>query len=96
MSRKVPSQVRIRTGEGNEHRYDAIVDAKQALGETNNTSAVVGACEHARQDVQAKRKAMKYLEQRLTPQELEKVADLLSTRELPIDYSRPRTSIGSK
>ena len=76
----VPSQVRIRTGDGNEHRYDTIQEAKAVFDEGNNTAAILAACRHARHDRRAKRKALDHPD--MTPE----LAEILSTPLMKLQY----------
>ncbi|WP_425494276.1 DUF7692 domain-containing protein [Natronoglomus mannanivorans] len=77
---EVPSQVRIRTDDGNEHRYDTIQEAKAVFNEGNNTAAILAACRHARHDLRAKQRALNH------PDMTEDLAEVLSTPLMNLEY----------
>jgi acyl-CoA synthetase (AMP-forming)/AMP-acid ligase II len=66
------------------HRYQSILDARDALDVGNNTDALLAACDHAQQDVEAKREAMKYLRQHVPMKHVEEIAQLLSTSQMKV------------
>lgn len=72
--------MRIRTDGDKAHRLDAIESAKDALDETTKTGAVLAACEHARLDRAAKERALDH------PDMTEELAEVLSTRSMPLQY----------
>ena len=81
--------MRIRTDGEFEYRKDAIESAKQALDETTNTGAVIGACEFTR-------KMRRNLEQVVShPDMTPELAELLSTAQIPVEY-RIETTVGTK
>jgi hypothetical protein len=82
--RDVPTQVRVRTDPDDDlaHRYDAIQQAREALGKGNKTDAVVAACEHAHRDRANKQRALEYLAEHATGEVVQEVADILSTPHL--------------
>ena len=80
--------MRIRTDGEFEHRKDAIESAKQALNETTNTGAIIGACEFTRKMRRNLECAIDHPD--MTPE----LAELLSTAQLPVDY-RIEASVGS-
>jgi hypothetical protein len=84
--RSIPNRVSVRTdpNDGNAHRFETIMTAKDVLDETSNTKAILGACRHVDSDVASKRLALDYLADRLSPTELAEVADLLATPHVPI------------
>lgn len=98
MSDDIPKQVRVRTDPDDDlgHRYETILDAKYALGETNNTDAILAACDHAQQDVNAKRDALEYLAQHVPAKHVEEVAERLSTRQVPLDFGTTWTLGGDE
>ena len=71
---------RIRTDDGNEHRYDTIQDAKEVFGEGNNTAAIIAACRHVRYDLRVIRRALNHLD--MTPE----IATVLSTPLMQLEY----------
>ena len=79
--------MRIRTDGEFEHRKDAIESAKQALDETTNTGAVLGACEFTWKMRQNLEHAVDHPD--MTPE----LAELLSTNQIPVDY-RIESSVG--
>ena len=72
--------MRIRTDGEFEYRKDAIESAKQALDETTNTGAVLGACEFTRKMRRNLERAVDHPD--MTPE----LAELLSTNQIPVDY----------
>ncbi len=86
MADDIPSYVKVRTNPDDDlaHRYATIEDAKDALDEGNKTDAILAACDHAQQDVEAKRAALEYLAQHVPPKHVEEVADRLSTRQVQL------------
>lgn len=83
----IPSQVRIRTdpADGHAHRYDVIQDAKDVFGAGNNTDAIIAACEHARRDLEAKERALEWMDKNLTGDEQSELMELLSTPEMTLE-----------
>lgn len=73
------------------HRRATIEDAQDALGASSMTAGVLAACDHAASDVQNKRRALAYLETHVAGEHVRKVADLLSTRHVPITYTATTT-----
>lgn len=84
-----PTQVRVRTdpADGYGHRYDAIQEAKGVFSVGNNTDAIVLACDHAREDRNAKRAALETLAKNADPELVAAVADELSTSALPLSVT---------
>jgi len=82
MSEDTPSSVRIRTGDGNEHRYYAIEDAA-AFYDCNRSDAVARACDA----VPAVARAVQDVLERedLTTRQKREIAETLSTRGLSFD-----------
>lgn len=82
----IPNRIAIRTDpdEGYAHRFETIEGARNELDVTSKTKAVLGACDHVRQDRRAKESTLAYLSDKLTPQELAEVTDRLSTTEMPL------------
>jgi hypothetical protein len=78
--------VEIRTSGDHAHRRDTIEAAQDALGESSMTKGVLAACEHTQMDVKRKRRALEYLEAHVAGEHVEKVAGLLSTHHVPIEY----------
>lgn len=72
--------MRIRTDGDYAHRLDVIEAAMDALGENTKTTAVLSACEHARQDRKAKAKALAHPD--MTPE----LAEILSTSVLQLTF----------
>jgi len=82
MGEDTPSSVRIRTGDGNEHRYYAIEDAA-TFYDCNRSDAVARACDA----VPAVARAVQEVLERddLTTRQKREIADTLSTRGLSFD-----------
>lgn len=77
MQQDTPSQVRIRTGDGNEHRYEAI-ERTADFYNCNKTKAVVAVCEDVPGLVAA---AWAVLDgEDLTTEQRREIAETLSTR----------------
>lgn len=85
--------MRIRTDGDYAHRKDVIEEAADVLDENTNTAAVIAACDHARQDVKAKRDALEYLARHVSPDVAAEVADRLSTSAVSLEYSPPEASV---
>lgn len=85
----VPNRVSVRTDPdaGYAKRYKTLHDAEHALRETSKTKAILAACRHVDADRRGKRRALEYLVDRLSPQELAKVCRRLSTSELQLDVA---------
>jgi hypothetical protein len=77
MQQDTPSQVRIRTGDGNEHRYEAIERAADFY-DCNKTKAVVAACEDVPNLAAAAREILSRND--LTLQQRKEMAETLSSR----------------
>ena len=84
MQQDTPSQVRIRTGDGNEHRYEAIERAADFY-ECNKTKAVVAACEDVPDLVAAAQTVLS--REDLTTEQRQEIAKTLSTRAVSFDVS---------
>lgn len=82
----IPKQVRVRTDPDDDlgHRYETIEYARDALNETNKTDTILAACDHAQQDVEAKREAMEYLAEHVPMKHVDEVARLLSTSQMKV------------
>jgi hypothetical protein len=91
----IPTQVRVRTDPDEDlgHRYQSILDARDALDVGNNTDAILAACDHAQQDVAAKQDALQYLAHHVPAKHVEEVADRLSTRQVPVDFEPPTWTV---
>lgn len=66
------------------YREDALDSAMEVFGENTRSSAVVKACEHARQDSVAKERAVSYAVRNLEPAHTKEIIGRLSTPQLPI------------
>ncbi len=86
----IPKQVRVRTDPDDDlgHRYETIEFAKDALNEGNKTDAILAACDHAQQDVEAKREALGYLVEHVPMKHVEEIAELLSTSQMQLTVDR--------
>jgi hypothetical protein len=69
------------------HRYDAIQQAREALGQENKTAAIVALCEHAHRDRVNKQRALEYLAEHVSGEIVAEVADILSTPHLQLSAS---------
>jgi hypothetical protein len=87
--RDVPTQVRVRTDPEDDlaYRYDAIQQARDALGRGNKTDAIVAACEHAHRDRTNKQRALAYLAENASGDVVQEVASILSTPQLTLSVS---------
>jgi len=85
MQQDTPSQVRIRTGDGNEHRYEATERAADFY-ECNKTKAVVAACEDVPDLVAAARIVLSRKD--LTTEQRQEIADTLSTRAVSFEVEQ--------
>jgi len=85
----VPNRVSVRTDPdaGYAKRYKTLHDAQHALGETSKTKAILAACRHVDADRRGKRRAMEYLADRLSPEELGEVCNRLSTADLQLSIA---------
>lgn len=68
------------------HRRATIKGAQEVFGASSMTKAVLQACEHAEQDARNKQKAMRYLETHCEGQHVRKVAEILATTHMPVNY----------
>jgi hypothetical protein len=71
--------MRINTDGKKEWRSDLYERTAETLDENTMTGAIDSACIHANQDLDAKQETIDYLKKRLPPDELKRVAELLST-----------------
>jgi dTDP-4-dehydrorhamnose reductase len=87
--RDVPKQVRVRTDPADDlaYRYDAIQQARDALGQGNKTDAIVAACEHASWDRTNKQRALEYLAENASGEVVAEVARILSTPYLQLSVT---------
>jgi hypothetical protein len=79
--------MRINTDGKKAYRNDLYEETARVLGENTKTGGIDAACIHAKQDVKGKEETMDYLSERLSPDELGTVAELLSTDEIEIESS---------
>lgn len=82
MGDDIPSSVRIRTGDGNEYRYDAIEGAADFF-ECNRSDAVAYACDAVPAVARAVREVLERDD--LTTEQKREIAKTLSTRGLSFD-----------
>lgn len=82
MGEDTPKSIRIRTGEGNEYRYDAIQQAAEFY-ECNRSDAAAYACDNVRQLVEAAEKVL--ARDDLTPRQKKEIAEEFSGRGLEFD-----------
>lgn len=85
MQQDTPSQVRIRTGDGNEHRYEAIERAADFY-DCNKTEAIVAACEDVPGLVAAAHSVL--TREDLTFKQRCEISDTSSTRAVAFDVER--------
>ena len=78
--------VEIRTSGDYAHRRSTIEDAQDVFDESSMTKGVLAACDHAEQDARNKQKALDYLADHVAGKHVEEVAEILSTRQLPVEY----------
>ncbi|WP_435335967.1 DUF7692 domain-containing protein [Haloarchaeobius sp. TZWWS8] len=84
MSKEIPKSVRIRTGEGNEYRYDAIQQAATHYG-VNKSDAVAYACEDAVKLRKAARQLLEREDLSLSIEERQEIAELFSVGSRKVD-----------
>jgi len=82
----MPEKIQINTYGEFEHRKGTIEDAQDVFDESSYTKAVLAACEHADWDARNKQKALEYLAEHVAGKHVEEVAEILSTRHLPVEY----------
>lgn len=80
--KEVPKQVRVRTDEGNEYRYDAIMQAAERF-DCNKTRAIVLSCDAAGQLVDNVQEALNHED--LPPSLAKDLAETISTRHIKIE-----------
>lgn len=78
--------VEIRTSGDYAHRRATIEDAQDVFDESSMTKGVLAACDHADQDARNKQEALEYLTDHVAGKHVEQVAEILSTRHIPIEY----------
>lgn len=78
----IPSSVRIRTGEGNEHRYRSIKKAGK-LFDRNRSDSIAYACENICDLVESIEDVLE--REDLTHEQRREIAETLSTRTLSFD-----------
>jgi hypothetical protein len=91
MSEERPKSIRVRCDGENEHRFDAIADAGDALEATSNTQAVVDSCAftarmlgpHGRRG--ALQEALNVVAEECPPRVAREVAEALSTPQLDVE-----------
>ena len=71
--------MRINTSGKKEWRTDLYERTADTLDENTKTGAIDSACIHANQDLNAKREALEFLASELPAEELNHVAEILST-----------------
>lgn len=76
--------MRINTDGKKAWRSDLYERTADTLDENTKTGAIDSACIHANQDLDAKREAIQYLARQLPPDELEQIAEILSTDEIEV------------
>lgn len=76
--------MRINTDGNQEYRKDLFERTERRLDASTKTEAIERACIHTTSDIENKRAALDYLSERLSPEELNEVAELLSTDTVPL------------
>ena len=79
--------MRINTAGKKEYRTDLYERTGRNLSEKTKTGAIDAACIHANQDIDNQREALDFLAGSLTADELEQVAEILSTDQIPLSVS---------
>jgi hypothetical protein len=77
--------MRINTDGKKAYRNDLYEETSRVLGENTKTGGIDAACIHAKQDIRAKEAVLEYLEDKLSPAELQTVAGTLSTDQIELD-----------
>ena len=88
MSQEVPQSIRIRTGEGNEHRYHAVEQAADFY-DCNRSDAVAYACDNVTALVRAAESVLRRDD--LTPRQKREIAAEFSARGLEFDVDETVT-----
>ncbi|WP_436934099.1 DUF7692 domain-containing protein [Halovenus marina] len=76
--------MRINTDGNQSYREDLYERVADKLGESTKTGGIDAACIHAEQDLRNKQDAIEYLAGELSAEELAEVADILSTKQIPL------------
>jgi len=79
--------MRINTDGKKAWRDDLYERTADVLDESTKTGAIDAACIHAKQDFDAKREAIEYLAGELPPEQLQEVAEILSTDEIDLSVA---------
>jgi hypothetical protein len=78
--------MRINTS-GKKEWHTDLYERTRALDENTKTGAIDAACIHANQDIEGKQQAIEFLAGRLSPAELEQVAEILSTDQIEVSVT---------
>ena len=76
--------MRINTSGKQAYRSDLFERTADTLKESIKTGGIEAACIHARNDIKNKQEAMDFLTARLSAGELQEVAEILSTEQVPV------------
>lgn len=89
----VPKQVRVRTDDGNEYRYDAIMKAADRF-ECNKTRAIVLSCDAVGSLLENVEEALQHPD--LPPSVAAELAETISTPKLEVEYDQPSVEIDDR
>lgn len=87
---EVPKQVRVRTDEGDEHRYDAIMGAADRF-DCNKTRAIVLSCDAAGTLSENVEEVLQHPD--LLPSLAAELAENISTRRLEVAFEPPKVDV---
>jgi hypothetical protein len=85
--------VRINTDGNQKYRQDLFERTQKRLCVSTKSEALEQACIHTTNDIENKQAALDYLSERLSPAELQDVAEILSTGTVPLSVS-VETNVG--
>jgi len=89
--------MRINTSGKKAYRDDLYERTADVLDENTKTGAIDAACVHTKQDIEAKREALNYLSEKLAPEHLKEIAEILSTDEISLSASiKAEISVGGE
>lgn len=77
--------MRINTDGAKEYRSQLFERTADELNENTTTGGIEAACLHARNDIEGKQEAIDYLASELPPRKLERVANMLTTDQVPVE-----------
>jgi len=85
--------MRIDTTGNQAYRKDLFKRTERQLNASTKTEGIERACTHTTTDIRQKEEALDYLSERLSPAELQEIAEILSTDTVPLSVEI-ETSVG--